>query len=66
MRIIKLGNTEEKEIPKTCGYCYTEFTYTKSDIQPDWRDGSYVICPVCKHFIAHDFPRTDFNRATDC
>ncbi len=52
MKIIKKGNLpEKKEIKETCHKCKTVFTYTTRDIQPDSRDGNYVICPVCKAFI---------------
>ena len=53
MKIIKDGkNIINAEVKKKCGYCTAVFTYTKSDIQPDWRDGDYVICPCCKKFLS--------------
>jgi len=66
MRIIRIGNTEEKEIPKTCGDCYTDFTYTLSDVKPDWRDGDYVVCPICGKFLAHGDPPKNVDRSKDC
>jgi len=56
MKIIKQGNNKQKEVKKTCKKCKTVFTYTNEDIQPDWRDGNYVICPnqSCKTFISAD------------
>ncbi len=51
MKIIKKGEKKEKEYIKTCSGCKTKFSYKNRDIETD-RDGSYVICPVCKAFIA--------------
>lgn len=67
MKIVKRGvDPKDKEIHQKCSKCKTEFTYTQSDVQYDFRDGDYVICPVCGSFIAHgDLPRS-VNRATDC
>lgn len=38
----------------SCSRCGGEFTYQNEDIQPDSRDGNYVICPTagCGQFIA--------------
>lgn len=54
MKIIKLGDTKPKKTKVTCGKCKTKFSYTKDDIQPDSRDGNYVICPntKCGAFIS--------------
>lgn len=65
MKIIKKGNFKEKEYRKKCD-CKTEFSYTNSDVQSDFRDGDYVICPVCGKFLYHGKPPQNFNRATDC
>lgn len=51
MKIIKMGNQTPKEKVKTCHNCKTVFSFTNQDINPDQRDGDYVICPVCKTFI---------------
>lgn len=51
MKIIKRGKPKKKEKKKTCHECKTVFLYKESDINVD-RDGIYVICPVCKAFIA--------------
>jgi len=66
MKIIKKGNTKEKEFNKKCGNCTTEFSYTSSDIQPDWRDGDYVICPVCGKFISHNGLPENPDRSKEC
>ena len=50
MKIVKLGKKKSNEIEKICGYCDTTFNYEPSDINYD-RDGNYVICPLCSHFI---------------
>lgn len=52
MKIIKAGNIKPKEVKETCHKCKTKFSYTSADVQPDWRDGDYVQCPICKAFIA--------------
>ena len=53
MKIIKQGiDPEKKEIKERCYNCKTVFTYNKTDVKPDFRDGDYVICPNCGKFIA--------------
>jgi len=53
MEIIKQGiNPEEIKQEKTCLKCKTVFSFVNKDIQPDFRDGSYVACPVCNFFIS--------------
>ena len=52
MKIIKEGEVKSKETKKTCSKCKTKFSFTSDDINPDWRDGDYVICPKCGAFIA--------------
>lgn len=42
---------EKKEIEKCCPKCNTIFTYTKSDVESDIREGNYVKCPLCKAFL---------------
>lgn len=55
MRIIKKGKLPEiKEKREVCHKCKTVFTYLPNDVKPDTRDGSYVVCPVCKAFISAD------------
>lgn len=52
MKIIEKGIPEDKvEKEVHCHRCNTLFSYNNKDIQPDSRDGSYVICPGCKTFI---------------
>lgn len=52
MKIIKKGKLPEKEeTEKTCMKCKTKFTYVPKDVESD-RDGRYVVCPLCKTFIA--------------
>lgn len=54
--VIKEGNKKPKTFKRTCHECGTKFTYQQSDVEPDWRDGDYVVCPnkKCKAFIAHN------------
>jgi hypothetical protein len=53
MKIIKEGvKPETVERCKNCKNCGCRFTYAHKDIQRDWRDGDYVICPTCGKFIA--------------
>lgn len=66
MKIIKKGKVKEEEYHKVCGYCDTEFTYTSSDVKPDFRDGDYVICPVCGKFLAHGSLPQNIDRSKDC
>lgn len=66
MRIIKIGNNKIKEYFKTCIYCDTEFSYNDSDVKPDFRDGDYVICPVCGKFLFHGEPPKNVDRSKDC
>jgi hypothetical protein len=55
IKIIKEGKPKEEvvnpEIRKECGYCNTIFTYQREDVNADFRDGPYVICPNCEHFL---------------
>lgn len=53
MKVIKEGQLPETQPKKeTCYNCKTKFEYVKSDVQSDWRDGDYVICPSCGKFIS--------------
>jgi hypothetical protein len=53
MKIIKMGkDPQTNEIQETCHWCKTVFSYEKSDVKPDNRDGDYVVCPCCGRFIA--------------
>ncbi len=63
MKIIERNEPEEKETKKTCYKCKSKFSYVPSDIQYDFRDGDYVICPVCKAFISVGY--TPVNRMED-
>ena len=51
MRIIKQGELPKEEKEVTCSKCKTTFAYTKNDVKPDFRDGDYVICPICQSWI---------------
>jgi hypothetical protein len=51
MKIIKKGSIKEREEKVKCKTCKTVFTYNRSDVKDDWRDGDYVICPGCGGFI---------------
>lgn len=52
MRVIKEGTKKLVEVKEICHKCDTKFAYTPADIQVDSRDGDYVVCPICKAFIA--------------
>ena len=67
MKIIKIGNYKKlSEYRKECGYCGTEFIYEHHDIQPDFRDDNYVICPICNHFLTHGESPQSVDRSKDC
>lgn len=66
MKILKKGGVKEKEYRKKCGKCDTKFSYTSADIPSDWRDGDYVICPVCGQFISHAGLPQNIDRSKDC
>lgn len=52
MKIIQMGkDPEEAVVRESCSKCKTIFEYTQTDIQPDSREGDYVVCPVCESFI---------------
>ncbi len=60
MKVIKQGvDLKNKEVKAKCHRCKTVFTYTSADIQSDFRDGPYVVCPNenCKSFIAAKYPK---------
>lgn len=67
MKIIKSGkDPKNKEFYKKCSNCNTEFSYTSDDVKPDFRDGDYVVCPVCGQFIAHGHQPENVDRSKDC
>ena len=49
MEIIK-NNYQPKEYIKNCPKCNSTLKFTDDDIQHD-RDGNYIVCPCCGHFI---------------
>lgn len=51
MKIIKEGKIKPKSNKKTCYKCDSELEYEFADINSD-KDGKYIICPICKNFIA--------------
>ena len=65
MKIIKKGTRKRESILKTCGYCSTELEYNNSDIKHDFRDGNYIICPVCQRFLAISQTQ-QVDRSKDC
>ncbi len=50
MKIIKRGKVKEKIREKVCWKCDSKLEYKPKDVKCD-RDGRYIVCPVCKHFI---------------
>ncbi len=53
MKIIKRGKEKVIEKKKSCYKCKSVLSFTSSDVELD-RDGKYIVCPVCKSFIAVD------------
>lgn len=58
MKIIKVGNLESKTYNEICYKCNSELQYEQKDIQSD-RDGKYIVCPVCKAYIATNKTKID-------
>jgi len=52
MKVLKYGKLKKITYIVICHECKSELEYTNEDIKFD-KDGNYVICPVCKKFIAH-------------
>ncbi|GAA0883277.1 hypothetical protein GCM10009120_18740 [Sphingobacterium siyangense subsp. cladoniae] len=50
MKILKRGVVSNPSKKINCDGCTSELEYTAKDIQFD-RDGSYIVCPVCKKFL---------------
>lgn len=61
MKVLKRGKVKEKVYHKTCHNCKSKLEYKDSDIECD-RDGDYIICPVCKKFIAIGSTDNDWDR----
>lgn len=61
MKILKHGEVKEVTYTVTCHSCNSILEYNSNDIHSD-RDGNYIICPVCKKFIAHGHNDVDFDR----
>lgn len=53
MRIIKRVEPKPEIWKLTCGKCRSELEYEAGDIHSDQRDGSYIVCPVCKYWNSH-------------
>jgi len=51
MKIIKKGSVANIAKQITCKSCNSELEYIPHDVKSD-RDGLYVICPICKKFLA--------------
>lgn len=55
MKIIKRGTLPEERVYRvTCSNCKSELEYTKEDVKLDFREGDYIVCPVCEKFIDHE------------
>lgn len=52
IKIIKVGEIENKDIIRICYKCKTKFSYNINDVKPN-RDGMYVSCPHCTAFLTH-------------
>lgn len=51
-RVILRGNKHIKgPVHYSCKSCESVIEFTAKDIQSDFKDGNYVICPVCGQFI---------------
>lgn len=57
MKVIKEGAKKENEYEVECSKCDSVLHYTNGDRHSDQRDGDYIICPVCKAFIAFSVGR---------
>jgi len=66
MKILKKGIKPTKTVKETCSKCNTLFEYEPSDIQMDFRDGNYVICPTCGGFISSGYQPVQIDRSKDC
>jgi hypothetical protein len=53
MRIIKRVEPKPEVYKVTCHKCRSELEYEPGDIRHDQRDGSSIVCPVCKQWIGH-------------
>lgn len=51
IQLEKLGAAALKRYRVECKQCGAIFTYEQEDINPDQRDGDYVICPCCSQWI---------------
>ena len=51
-KVIERGNTTALKKAHYRCMCESLVVFDKSDIQPDSRDGSYVVCPVCSRWIS--------------
>ena len=51
MKILKRGNTHPPQRKFDCKKCQCIFLADYEDMNPDPRDGDYVICPTCGHTI---------------
>ena len=57
MKILKEGKLPKyDEFQVTCGKCKTEFIYEENELHIDYKDGSYIVCPLkgCNQFISHN------------
>lgn len=55
-RVLKRGEKLREVAVYTCARelksgCGSEIEFERSDVRSDQRDGSYVVCPVCKAWI---------------
>ena len=65
MKIIKTGKIKDST-KITCGYCESILEYNSTDIKRDFRDGDYIICPICGKFLSVGEQPTQTDRRTDC
>lgn len=55
IQVIKQGKKLDPIQTKKCSKCSTKFSFNNADIKPDFRDGSYVVCPTCGNFISAQY-----------
>lgn len=64
-RIISKGVIPNKEKQITCYNCNTVFAFMPEEVKYDYRDGDYIICPVCTKFIDAKQATSTIPSATD-
>ena len=48
MKLVEKGNLEPKQVKKKCKNCDAVFIYGPKDIDSDYREKPFVVCPSCE------------------